>query len=245
MSASKLFCRLTAAAGLLALCGCGSTARFIYPSSANRLAVIAETPLCNKKIAVLPFNDLRGAENDMSTVWLYLIPLWPGGSCEYQRPEAATGFLTVGYFDCAPDEDLAKAATLSLRRSNLFQDAFFTFGGDKDKADFIFHGDIYSTSYKAEVYSYGLSLAGPYLWFLGLPAGVSENQLRLRFYLTRSNSREPIWEYSFNGSERIIQGCYYRVGEDVKMYVPLLEKALNAALIDLYRQTQLNPGLLQ
>ena len=140
---------------------------------------------------------------------------------------------------------LAKAAALSLRRSNLFQDAYFTFGGDKDRADFVFHGDIYSTTYKAEVYSYGLSIAGPYLWLVGFPSGTSTNQLKVKFYMTRKNSRDIIWQYSFEGEDYITQGMYYRVGEDVKMYVPLLEKALNAALIDLYKQTQLNPALLK
>ena len=63
--------------------------------------------------------------------------------------------------------------------------------------------------------------------------------------MTRKNSRDIIWQYSFEGEDYITQGMYYRVGEDVKMYVPLLEKALNAALIDLYKQTQLNPVLLK
>jgi hypothetical protein len=241
----RISCLLTAAVCSLVLCGCGTTSKFIYPSNVNNLAQIAEAPVYDKKVAVVPFVDYRGDTNDMSTIFLYLIPLWPYGYCEYQRPEASSGFMTVGYFDFTADEDLAKAAALSLRRSNLFKDAFFTFGGDKDRADFVFHGDIYSTTYKAGVYSYGLSMAGPYLWLLGLPAGTSTNQLKIKFYMTRKNSRDIIWQYSFEDEKEITQGIYYRVGEDVKMYVPLLEKALNAAIIDLYKQIQVNPALLK
>jgi len=241
----RIFCLLTAAVCSLVLCGCGTTTKFIYPSNIDNLAQVAEAPVYDKKVAVLPFNDCRGNKDELSTILLYMIPLWPYGYCEYQRPEAAPGFMTVGYFDFTPNEDLAKAAALSLRRSNLFEDAFFTFGGDKDRADFVFHGDIHSTTYKAEVYSYGLSIAGPYLWLLALPAGTSTNQLKVKFYMTRKNSSDIIWQYSFEGENYITQGMYYRVGEDVKMYVPLLEKALNAAIIDLYKQTQINPNLLK
>ena len=242
----KSFCLLSAMSALILLSGCGTTSKFVYPSSMNKLAQVAEAPIYNKKVAVLPFNDYRGDKNEMSTILLYLIPLWPyGGYCEYQRPETSTGFLTLGYFDFTADEDLAKAAALSLRRSNLFSDAFFSFGGDKDKADFVFHGDIYSTTYIGTVYSYGLSQAGLYLSLLGLPLGSSENQLKVKFYMTRKNSREVIWQYTYEGNDYITQGIYYRCGDDMKIFMQLVEKAMNAAVIDIYKQTQENPALLK
>jgi hypothetical protein len=82
------------------------------------------------------------------TLWLYLIPLMPFGWMECDRPEAARMFLTIVEFDFTPGEDLAKAAAYSLRRSNLFKDAFFTFGGGKDKADYILTGKIIAFLFK-------------------------------------------------------------------------------------------------
>ena len=66
----------------------------------------------------------------------------PFGWVDYNRPDAARTFLTVNEFAFTPSEDLPKAAALSLRRSNLFSDAYFTFGGEKDKADFVLCGAI-------------------------------------------------------------------------------------------------------
>ena len=125
--------------GLLA--GCGSTAKFVYPAQMSSLVQISSSPVSDKTLAILPFDDYRSDDNSCLFP-LYLIPLMPFGWGTYDRPDAANMFLSIMAYDVTPSEDLAKAAAVSFRHSNLFKDAFFSFGGDKDNTDFILRGRI-------------------------------------------------------------------------------------------------------
>jgi len=68
----------------------------------------------------------------------------PFGWGEYERPDADRMFNWIAEFDFDASEDLAKAAAYSLRKSRLFEDAFFTFGGDKENADYLLEGEMIS-----------------------------------------------------------------------------------------------------
>ena len=152
-------------------------------------------------------------------------------------------FLTIESYDFTPGEDLPKAAALSLRRSNLFSDVFFTFGGEKDRADLVLSGAIKSTNYQGNMWSYGLSLFGSIPWFFGLPVGNSQNTLMIEFQLKKKN--RIIWEYSFARSHRIWQWLYYRMGHDVLGYSELMQEAMNEAILDLAARLRDNPASLQ
>ena len=165
----------------------------------------------------------------------------PFGWVEYDRPDAARMFVSIDEFEFTPSEDLAKAAALSLRRSNLFKDAYFTFGGEKERADLILTGEIQSTKYLGNMWTYGLSLYGPLLWFLGAPAGNSENTLTIR--LTLREKDKIVWEYTFNRSRKIWQWLYYRMGYDVFAYSELMQEAMNEAIADLAARLHENPHL--
>lgn len=221
---------LLLALGLLAVVpGCGTTSKFVYPANMNTLIKFDDKQRQDKVVAVLPFDDFRGDANEASTFFFYLVPLMPYGWGSYDRPDSEAIFLSIAGFDFSPSEDLAKAAAVSLRRSSLFKDVWFTFGGEKDKADYIFTGQVISTEYKCKVFSYGVSLPCPYLWMLGAPAGTSSNRLQLKFAL-RDKKEQLVWEYSFDREENIMQWLYYRYGQDAKMYAPLMEQAMNEAL---------------
>jgi hypothetical protein len=213
--------------------GCGTTAKFVYPANPARLTRLSETPRYQKTVAVPPFEELRGDKNSSGTYWLYLIPVMPCGWCEYQRPDAARMFVSISEFEFNPHEDLAKAAATSLQKSGLFKDAFFTFGGEKGNADLLFTGQIQSTTYRGTIISYGLSVYGPLLWLMALPAGSSENELVLRFELKDAKTSEKLWEHAFSGKKAVVHGLYYSMGYDVRGYAELMEDAMNEAIVDL------------
>lgn len=233
-----------AAALSILLTGCGTTAKFVYPNKMNSMVEVASAPVYKQKVAVVLFDDGRDAENQMATTFIYLIPLCPFGWVNYQRPDAARGFMSIEEFQFTPSEDLAKAAALSLRHSNLFADAFFTFGGEKNNADLVFEGKIISTDYTGRVFSYGLSVVGPLLWVVGAPAGTSLNRLTLAFTL-KNKANKIIWEYSFDRDDYIVQWLYYRMGRDVTMYSILMQQAMNDAIADLTAKLRANPQILK
>jgi hypothetical protein len=223
---------------IIACTGCGTTAKFVYPADPAKLAHITDQPRYDKKIAVIPFEELRGDKNTSGTFFLYLIPLMPCGWVEYQRPDAARMFVSINEFQFDPHEDLAKAVVTSLQKSGLFKDAFFTFGGEKENADLLFAGQIQSTTYNGAIYSYGLSAYGPLLWFFGLPAGHSENELGLRFEVRDAKTKEKLWEHTYTGQKKVVQGLYYNMGYDVRGYAELMEEAMNEAIVDLDKSLQ-------
>ncbi|MCK5595677.1 hypothetical protein KAI19_05810, partial [bacterium] len=101
---------ITILLALSVLSGCGTTAKFIYPAKGRNLIRFPDGPAYQKKVAVVPFEDMRGDKNQYGTYFLYLIPLMPFGYMEYERPDAARMFNTIAEFDFDMSEDLAKAA---------------------------------------------------------------------------------------------------------------------------------------
>ena len=223
--------------------GCGTTAKFVYPARMESLVQVASQPVYDAKVAIVPFDDFRNQRNQETAMLLYYVPLFPFGWVEYDRPDAARTFLSVNEFQFTPAEDLPKAAAVSLRRSNLFKDAFFTFGGEKDNADFVLYGALKSTKYKGTMIGYGLSIYGVLPWVIGAPAGISENDLALELVLKKKN--KVIWEYTFNRSRDIWQWLYYRMGHDVLGYSELMQECMNEAITDLSHKLRNNPELLK
>ena len=222
-------------AGAVALTGCGTTAKFTYPANASQLLEVPATNAARgQNVSVPPFEDLRGNENQFGTYFLYLIPLSPLGFMRYERPDAARTFNSVQEFDFDATEDLAKAAAYSLRKSGVFNDAFFTFGGRKSDSDLVLEGKILSTTYKGQVFSYGLSVFGPMLWFIGLPAGTSENDLELALALRDRDSDSVIWQSKYHLDRKIVQGLYYRFGHDTRGYAYLMQDVMNRAIRDMF-----------
>jgi hypothetical protein len=218
--------------------GCGTTAKFVYPADGRNLIQLGEKPAYEKKVVVTPFEDLRGDNNQSSTYFLYLIPLMPFGYGEYERPDAARMFNTIVEFEFNASEDLAKAAAYSMRKSGLFKDAFFTFGGDKDKAQLLLEGKMFSTTYKGTMWTYGLSAYGPLLWIFGLPAGTSSNTLTLGLKVTDLSTGNMLWEKRYDVEHKIVQGLYYKFGHDVKGYPYLMQGIMNNAIEEMNREFQ-------
>jgi hypothetical protein len=217
--------------------GCGTTAKFVYPADGRDLTVFPDGPTYQKKVAVVPFEDMRGNENSSGTMYLYLIPGMPFSWVTYERPDAARMFVSIAEFEFDASEDLAKAAAYSFRKSGLFEDAFFTFGGDKEKADWILEGEMISTNYQGNLWTYGLSVYGPALWFLGLPAGTSYNEMVLTMRLSDVSTGILLWEQAYNRNSKIIQGLYYSMGHDIRGYADLYQDIMNDAVQEIGRSS--------
>ena len=229
---------ITILLALSLLSGCGTTAKFIYPAKGRNLIRFSDGPAYQKKVAVVPFEDMRGDKNQCGTMFLYIIPLMPFGYVEYERPDGARTFISIYEFDFDMSEDLAKAAAYSLRKSNLFVDAFFTFGGDKENAQLLLEGEVFSTVYNGKTFSYGLSVFAPYLWLIGLPAGSSRNDIVLNLKLTDLTTEKRIWEKNYNLTHKIVLGLYYHYGHDVKGYTYMMQEIMNDAIEDMNREFQ-------
>ena len=225
--------------------GCASSAKFVYPDKMSSLATCyAPVASSGRKVAVLPFEDFRSDENQTAAMSLYYLPLSPFGYIECERPETGSRFVSIDSFNFTPSEDLAKAAALSLSRSGLFADAFFTFGGEKGSADLILDGKIESTYFKGRLFSYGVSIYSCYLWVLGAPCGTSLNRLSLHLSLKSAKSGKVLWEGSFEKEDYIVQWIYARRGQDAKLYASLMREGMNEALKNLTDALRANPALL-
>ena len=216
---------------LLVVVGCNTQAKWTYPLDPTGLyrSGVSGSRL---EVAVLPFQESRPVVNRSATFLLYLIPLVPYGWVTYERPEAARMFNTIGSYEFQLDEDLAKAAVRSLDVSGLFDRVYFTFGGEAENADLVLQGVARRTQYHGKIISYGLSVWGPMLWFIGLPAGTSTNRFEITLSLT-NHQREEVWSYTFSGDESITQGLYYNWGNDALNFAALMETGMNRALQDL------------
>src|SRR5436309_9761223 len=175
---------------LIALAGCNTQAKWTYPLDPSTLyrSTLQQRP--DLVVAVLPFKEARPVTNRAATFFLYLIPLMPYGWVNYERPEAARMFNTIAKYELQLDEDLGKAASRSFVDSLLFRRVYFTLGGETREADLILRGTALHTTYNGKIISYGLSVYGPLLWFIGLPAGTSTNLLDITLSLTDLDDRE-------------------------------------------------------
>jgi hypothetical protein len=229
---------------LLSLCGCGTPATFKYPPKGAEPVVFTRYPVFDRKVTVTPFTDKRGTKNQMSTLWLYLIPLWPYGPVTYERPEKAHWYVSVDSFHFTPQIELAEAAADSLKKSNLFESVKYAPAPPKNANSLIFGGEIYSTQYHGRLASYGLSWLGPWLWMVGLPSADIRNRLTIKFYLKHPASKKLLWNFIFDDEDSHAVGLFYSYGEDVQAYSGLMQKAMNDAIRDLAASLRQNPNLL-
>jgi hypothetical protein len=144
-----------------------------------------------KSVAVPPFNDDRLPENSDKAFLLFL-PLVPYGWQDFKQPEGPNMHLNSGLWQFKPTEDIAKALAVEVNNSRIFREAFFTFR--ESEGDLILRGNLTTTLYEAKAFSYGLSFAGPYLWFIGAPAGSIKNSLAFKLRLEDRASQKVVWE---------------------------------------------------
>lgn len=177
---------------LLLAAGCASTKTWSYSPEPRQ----STKPIADLSVAVLPFQD--GRENvNKNRLMLYLIPLVPFGTANFETPEGVQQHVTSGLWQFRPDEDFAQAVAEEIENARVFRETFVS--NRASDGDLVLMGEIASTKYEGKMISYGLSVYGPLLWFIGLPAATVSNQLELRLRLARTPDDPPLWTHTIIG----------------------------------------------
>jgi hypothetical protein len=175
---------------VLLLTGCATQKQWQYTSEPESISKAR----INKSVSVLPFLDQRLSDNS-NMIGMYLIPIMPFGWQDLNVPEGFQGHITSAAWLWKPNEDIAKAVAEELNQSHLFKEVFFT--NKASEGDIVLVGAIKSTKYNGKIISYGLSVYGPMLWFIGLPAGTFNNELILNFKLEDKKNNLVLWEKDY------------------------------------------------
>ena len=239
-----------AVAAAVLLAGCTNVATFDYVAAPGTMTKFREAGSAAKTIAVLPFLDQRGTKyfdpmqagqaaahpaGDHGSFYLGFIPLVPFGFVEKEEPENSEDFVSLGRFHFDLQNDLANAAMLSLKESNLF--ARVTRANNLEQAanaDYIWRGTVTNTYYRGNMFSYCITyFLSPGLWILGAPSGSSENELGVKFELVERAGGKVLWTYDYRGRDYIVHWIYARIGQDTSLYPLLMKQAMNGALWNL------------
>ena len=158
---------------------------------------------------------------------MLLIPFVPYGWADYARPEsrrtvkledAVGGYGGSGYdawfnpqgitpWRFTPDKDCAEAAVEELNESGLFEEVVFSERGSD--GDLIFRGELKSTHYKAEAYTYGLSVALFLAGFAGAPIGHVSNELVVDLTLEERTTGTVLWHKSYHETKEVTLFAYW------------------------------------
>ena len=236
------------AALLSLLAGCTNVATFDYNAAPGSVASFREPGRASKTVAVLPFMDQRtcgavspGEVGERGSFYLGLIPFMPFGYLIKGEPEKSDDFATLGRYHFDPANELANAAMVSLKGSNLFARAVRANNMEQARTDYIWRSKLRNTSYRGNIYSYCITyFLVPPLWIIGLPYGTSWNRLSVQFELVERASGKVVWQYEFDREDSITHWIYARIGKDVSMYPLLMKLAMNQALSDLSGKVPLN-----
>ena len=241
---------LTVAGALTAavLTGCINVATFDYSAAPGAMIKLQEAGGATKTVAVMPFMDQRGAKyfapnqhgnpdhphGDSGSFYLGFIPLWPLGYVEKEEPENSEDFVSLGRFHFNLQNDLANAAIMSLKTSNLFASVVRANNIAQANTDYIWRGRVTNTYYNGHMYAYCITyFLSPALWIIGFPSGRSVNEFAVSFDLIERASGKVVWTYDYSGRDYIVHWLYARIGQDASLYAQLMKQAMNGALYDL------------
>ncbi|HJO92163.1 MAG TPA: hypothetical protein QF753_02075 [Victivallales bacterium] len=211
---------------MLMLSGCVET--FNYTGNLKK---IVPAPY-NSVVVVKNFIDERPIVLNDNLVWTGCIPLMPFGWGDFAHPEDGSYLIGTSSFDFKPTIDLAQAAETSLKKSGMFKHVYYADKyTDFKNADYIFTGIIYSTNYGEKVLTYGTSIASPVLWAIGLPDGVTNNELKIRFLVKDAKTDKILWSYLVDERDSGVQWIYWN--DSFKGYPSMMHNAMKKALNNL------------
>ncbi len=212
---------MLAAVLLLTLTGCQNIQSWSYKPEVRR----SGQPILNRSVVVLPLEDRRENVN-RNRLAMYLIPLMPFGWADYQTPEGVPMHVFSGQWQFRPVDDMARAITLEIENARVFQETFY--GTRASEGDFVLSGKLVATGYKGKLITYGLSVYGPLLWIIGLPAGTASNELVIELSLSRSLSDPPLWTHEIREQAGGVSWLY-AMKSDFR-YADLLKQGMSGAI---------------
>lgn len=188
--------------------GCASQKAWVYtPNNYSQASTDS-----NKTAVVLPFFDSRKNINN-NRILLYMIPLMPFGWADYDAPEGAQMHMNSGLWtNYRPTEDFAKALAQEIKYAGIFEEAYFDF--KKGDSNVIFQGEILSTQYNGKIISYGLSVYGPLLWFVGFPASTVSNELSVKLSCLDSKTNQTLFSKTYSAPEYSKVSWIYALDND-------------------------------
>lgn len=217
------FCALLTVVGLT---GCATQKAWVYTPATHS----NNQRLSHKTAVVVPFIDKRENKNRNMSL-MYMVPLMPWGWMNLEVPEGLAMHMNSGLWtNYRPTEDYAKALASELESANIFSESYFDF--KKGDSDYIIKGEIITTKYGARMISYGLSVYGPLLWFFGLPATTTSNDLSIALSCVSSSTGEVLFskEYTALTSKQI--SSIYNLKNDFN-YSELLKNVCSEFIDDL------------
>jgi len=216
-----LFCML--------MTGCASQKAWVYDSNDYDF----QPKLTDKKIVVLPFKDKRDGENK-NNILMYMIPLMPFGPMDMSAPEGSQMHVNTGLWtNYKPAEDYAKALAEELDGTGLFKESYFDYkAGD---ADYVIKGELLSTRYKGKLLTYGLSVYGPMLWFVGLPASTVTTELGVELSLVNATTDQVVFSRKYDATPIQKMSFLFKLHNDFT-YAEMLKEVYWKFCNDLYEK---------
>jgi hypothetical protein len=187
---------------ILLISGCASQKTWKYGIESVAISPV----IIDKSVAVPPFSDQRLSKNS-NMVSMYVIPLMPFGWQNFNTPEGVQCHINTGIWFWRPNEDIAKAVAEELHASHIFKEVFFTYR--ESDAPLALKGTIQSTKYNGKLITYGLSIVGPCLWFVGFPATSISNELIISFKLVDKTKNIVLWEKDYQQKVNKWSWLYY------------------------------------
>jgi hypothetical protein len=170
--------------------GCSTQRVWTYKSD----PYVKTEPLVNKSVAVAPLADNRENVNH-NLIAIGYIPLMPFGWMNMNTPEGGQAHVASGLWLFKPPEDIAKAIAEEINNSGIFREAFFT--NRASEGELSLRGNLKSTYYHGNIITYCMSIYGAYLWFIGLPAGIYENNLEISLELVEGSTGKVLWNETY------------------------------------------------
>ncbi len=170
--------------------GCSSQRVWTYKAD----PYVRTEPLLSKSVAVTPLADSRENVNHNMIALMY-IPIMPFGWMNLNTPEGGQIHISSGVWLFKPPEDIAKGIAEEVNNSGIFKEAFFT--NRASEGELNLRGNLKSTYYNGKLFSYCISFAGVYLWFVGFPSGTYENNLEISFELVEPSTGKVLWNGTY------------------------------------------------
>ncbi len=220
----KYLMRVGLLMSIILLIGCATQKAWQYGAEPE----VSSAALINKSVSIPPFSDKRINENS-NYVGLYLIPLMPFGWQDLNTPEGVQMHITSGLWLWRPNEDIAKATAEEIAHAHIFKETFFTHRSSE--GELVLQGTINSTKYDGKMITYGLSVEGPLLWFVGFPSSYVNNELSITLKLKDEKNNVVLWEKDYREEDGSISWIY-SLQSDFE-YPRLLKRILLNAVGDL------------